>query len=141
MTTSVTAAGRPAPGATAVEWLTQWVKDHKRAAAYIAAVLAIPAAPFVWNLPPPPTAERSAGRQPQQGPPGPPAADAAPYPFLRAQFLSDAGRAWLAAGDTAKAIAAYQTIAQQLDSTSAAVEAKVRIGELTKGATAGATPR
>ena len=69
------------------------------------------------------------------------AADAAPYPFLRAQSLSDVGRAWLAAGDTAKAIAAYQTIAQQLDSTSAAVEAKVRIGELTKGATAGATPR
>ena len=227
MTTSVTAAGRPAPGATAVEWLTQWVKDHKRAAAYIAAVLAIAAALFVWNLLSTRTAERSAGRQLEQGrlalasrnyqlaasvlsqvtenyagthaaqegtillaqvrlaqgqsqravdvlktfaPQASRdyraqaygllggayentsrprdaadayqrAADAAPYPFLRAQFLSDAGRAWLAAGDTAKAIAAYQTIAPQLDSTSAAVEAKVRIGELTKGATAGATPR
>jgi tetratricopeptide (TPR) repeat protein len=62
------------------------------------------------------------------------AATAAQYPFLRAQFLSDAGRAWLAAGDSAKAVAAYRTIAQQLDSTSAAGEAKVRIGELTKGA-------
>ena len=62
------------------------------------------------------------------------AAAAAQYPFLRAQFLSDAGRAWLATGDTAKALAAYRTIAQQLDSTSAAGEAKVRIGELTKGA-------
>src|SRR6266568_5146209 len=160
MTTSVTAAGRPAPGATAVEWLTQWVKDHKRAAAYIAAVLAIAAALFVWNLLSTRTAERSAGRQLEQGrlalasrnyqlaasvlsqvTENYAGTHAAPYPFLRAQFLSDAGRAWLAAGDTAKAIAAYQTIARQLDSTSAAVEAKVRIGELTKGATAGAIPR
>src|SRR2546426_1033979 len=144
MTTSVTAAGRPAPGATAVEWLKQWVKDHKRAAAYIAAGLAVAAALVVGDLPAPRAAARSAGRPLERGPAADAyqrAADAAPYPFLRAQFLSDAGRAWLAAGDTAKAIAAYQTIAQQLDSTSAAVEAKVRIGELTKGATAGATPR
>jgi tetratricopeptide (TPR) repeat protein len=62
------------------------------------------------------------------------AADAAEYPFLRAQFLSDAGRAWLSVGDTAKAIVAYRTIAEKLDSTSAAGEAKVRLGELTKGA-------
>jgi tetratricopeptide (TPR) repeat protein len=61
------------------------------------------------------------------------AAAAALYPFLRAQFLSDAGRAWLAAGDTAKAVAAYRTIAAKLDSSNAAGEAKVRIGELTKG--------
>src|SRR2546422_10769795 len=67
MTTSVTAAGRPAPGTTAVAWLTQWVKDHKRAAAYIAAVLAIAAALFVWNLLSTRTAERSAGRQLEQG--------------------------------------------------------------------------
>ena len=62
------------------------------------------------------------------------AAGAAQYPFLRAQFLDDAGRAWIAAADTAKALAAYRTIVQQLDSTSAVGEAKVRIGELTKGA-------
>jgi tetratricopeptide (TPR) repeat protein len=61
------------------------------------------------------------------------AAAAALYPFLRAQFLSDAGRAWLAAGDTAKALAAYRTIVAKLDSTTSAGEAKVRIGELTKG--------
>ena len=61
------------------------------------------------------------------------AAAAALYPFLRAQFLSDAGRAWLAAGDTAKALAVYRTIAEKLDSTTAAGEAKVRLGELTKG--------
>ena len=61
------------------------------------------------------------------------AAAAALYPFLRAQFLSDAGRAWLAVGDTAKALAVYRTIAAKLDSTTAAGEAKVRLGELTKG--------
>ena len=64
------------------------------------------------------------------------AAAAAQYPFLRAQFLADAGRAWVAAADTARALAAYRTIVQQLDSTSAVGEAKVRIGELTKGAAA-----
>ncbi|HYK81903.1 MAG TPA: tetratricopeptide repeat protein [Gemmatimonadales bacterium] len=62
------------------------------------------------------------------------ASEAAPFPFLRAQFLSDAGRAWLAAGDTTQALAAYRTIVQKLDSTSAATEAKVRLGELTRGA-------
>jgi len=61
------------------------------------------------------------------------AAAAALYPFLRAQFLSDAGRAWVAAGDTAKALAVYRTIAEKLDSTTAAGEVKVRLGELTKG--------
>src|SRR5207245_2783666 len=61
------------------------------------------------------------------------AAGAALYPFLRAQFLSDAGRGWLATGDTAKALVAYRMIAEKLDSTNAAGEAKVRIGELTKG--------
>jgi tetratricopeptide (TPR) repeat protein len=65
------------------------------------------------------------------------AANAALYPFLQAQFLSDAGRAWLAAGDTVKALASYRTIAERLDSTSAAGEAKVRLGELTKGSWAG----
>jgi len=62
------------------------------------------------------------------------AAAAAQYPFLRAQFLADAGRAWIGAADTARALVAYRTIVQQLDSTSAVGEAKVRIGELTKGA-------
>ncbi|OLC73611.1 MAG: hypothetical protein AUH78_13170 [Gemmatimonadetes bacterium 13_1_40CM_4_69_8] len=62
------------------------------------------------------------------------AAEAARMPFLRAQFLSDAGRAWSAAGDTAKAVAAYQEIVTKLDSTSTVVEAKVRLGELTRGA-------
>ncbi len=62
------------------------------------------------------------------------AAAAAQMDFLRAQFLSDAGRAWVAAGDTTKAIAAYQSIVTKFDSLGTAVEAKVRLGELTRGA-------
>ena len=55
---------------------------------------------------------------------------AAEMPFLKAQFLSDAGRTWLAAGDTAHAKVAYQEIVTKLDSTSVAFEAKERLGEL-----------
>ena len=62
------------------------------------------------------------------------AADAARFPFLRAQFLSDAGRAWVAAGDTVRALAAYRAVTEGADSSGAAIEAKVRIGELTRGA-------
>lgn len=61
------------------------------------------------------------------------AARNARMPFLRAGYLSDAGRAWLAAGDTAKARLAYTEIATKLDSTGSAFEAKARLGELTKG--------
>ena len=53
--------------------------------------------------------------------------------FLKAQMLSDAGRAWAAAGDTAKAIAAYRRIVDDLPKEGAVTEAKVRLGELTKG--------
>jgi tetratricopeptide (TPR) repeat protein len=56
------------------------------------------------------------------------------FSFLKAQYLSDAGRAWVTAGDTAKALVAYGTIVGKMDSTTSVVEAKVRIGELTKGA-------
>jgi predicted negative regulator of RcsB-dependent stress response len=63
------------------------------------------------------------------------AAQNAKMDFLRAQFLSDAGRAWLEAGDSAKARAAYQEIVSKLDSTGTAFEAKERLGEL--GATQG----
>jgi tetratricopeptide (TPR) repeat protein len=61
-------------------------------------------------------------------------AAAAPFSFLKAQYLSDAGRTWVTAGDTAKALAAYATIVGKMDSTATIVEARVRIGELTKGA-------
>ncbi len=59
---------------------------------------------------------------------------AARLDFLKAQMLSDAGRAWVAAGDTAKAIGAYQHIVKDLPKEGAVTEAKVRLAELTKGA-------
>jgi tetratricopeptide (TPR) repeat protein len=62
------------------------------------------------------------------------AAREARYPFLKAQFLSDAARVWLAAGDTTRAVAAYRTIVSGMDSTVTIGEAKVRLGELTRGA-------
>jgi tetratricopeptide (TPR) repeat protein len=58
------------------------------------------------------------------------ASSAAEMPFLKGQFLSDAGRTWLVAGDTARAKAAYEEIVTKLDSTSVAFEAKERLGEL-----------
>jgi len=62
------------------------------------------------------------------------AAQQAEYGFLKAQNLSDAGRAWVTAGDTAKALEAYRTITAKMDSTATVAEAEVRIGELTRGA-------
>ena len=62
------------------------------------------------------------------------AAASARMDFLRAQFMSDAGRAWVAAGDTAKAVSDYQAIVLKYDSVGTATEAKVRLGELTRGA-------
>jgi predicted negative regulator of RcsB-dependent stress response len=60
------------------------------------------------------------------------AARSAWAPFLRAGFLSDAGRAWLAAGDSGRARNAYEEIVTKLDSTASAFEAKSRLGELLK---------
>ncbi len=58
---------------------------------------------------------------------------AARLDFMKAQFLADAGRAWTVAGDTAQAVAAYQRIVKDFAKEGAASEAKVRLGELTKG--------
>lgn len=60
--------------------------------------------------------------------------DAAQLDFLKAQMLSDAARAWVAAGDTAKAIRNYQRILKDFSDQGIATEARVRLGELTKGA-------
>jgi tetratricopeptide (TPR) repeat protein len=54
--------------------------------------------------------------------------------FQKAQLLSDAGRAWTSAADTAKAIAAYKRIIKDFPKEGMVTEAKVRLGELTKGA-------
>jgi cytochrome c-type biogenesis protein CcmH/NrfG len=59
---------------------------------------------------------------------------AARLDFLKAQMLSDAGRAWTYAADTAKAIATYRRIVKDFPKEGTATEAKVRLGELTKGA-------
>jgi tetratricopeptide (TPR) repeat protein len=60
-------------------------------------------------------------------------AEGARMDFLKAQMLSDAGRAWATAGDTAKAVAAYRRIVNDLPKEMAVTEARVRLGELTKG--------
>ncbi|HEV8265509.1 MAG TPA: tetratricopeptide repeat protein [Gemmatimonadales bacterium] len=61
-------------------------------------------------------------------------AERARMDFLKAQMLSDAGRAWTVAGDTAKAVATYRRIVDEFPKQVAVTEAKVRLGELTKGA-------
>ena len=61
------------------------------------------------------------------------AAGEAVFPFLRGQFLSDAGRALVAGGDTAGAVEAYRKIVKEMGETGLATEASVRLGELTKG--------
>src|SRR5206468_2365335 len=147
MATTVTTAGRPVVGES--NWLkalANWIRNHKQAAAYLAVALVVVLGLFAWNLLSAKTAERSAGRQIAQGRL---ALDSKNYP-LAASVLSQVvenfsgthgaqeasillAQARLAAGDTAQALAAYRTITEKLDSTSAAGEAKVRLGELTKG--------
>lgn len=53
--------------------------------------------------------------------------------FQKAQMLSDAGRAWTSAADTTKAVQVYQRLVEELPNEGAVTEAKVRLGELTKG--------
>jgi tetratricopeptide (TPR) repeat protein len=78
-------------------------------------------------------AYENAGRWPQAAQAYEQGAADAPFAFLKAQQLSDAGRAWVEAGDTAKALVDYRTITSKMDSTASLTEAKVRIGELTAG--------
>ena len=59
---------------------------------------------------------------------------AARLDFLKAQMLSDAGRAWTTAADTAKALAVYRRIVREFPKEATVTEAKVRLAELTKGA-------
>ena len=60
-------------------------------------------------------------------------AEAGRLDFQKAQLLSDAGRAWTSAADTARAIAAYKRIITDFPKEGMVTEAKVRLGELTKG--------
>ena len=59
---------------------------------------------------------------------------AARLDFLKAQMLSDAGRAWTSAADTSRALAVYRRIVNDFPKQATVTEAKVRIAELTKGA-------
>jgi tetratricopeptide (TPR) repeat protein len=61
------------------------------------------------------------------------AANAAELDYLKAQYLLDAGRAWLDAGKPDEAAKAYREIVTKYDKTAALVEAKVRLAEVTKG--------
>jgi predicted negative regulator of RcsB-dependent stress response len=58
------------------------------------------------------------------------AADAAWYAFLKAQYLTEAGRAFWAANDTTRAIAAYERVVRDFEGAPSATEARVRLGEL-----------
>jgi predicted negative regulator of RcsB-dependent stress response len=58
--------------------------------------------------------------------------EAAELDHMKAEALLSAGRAYLTAGDTAKAIEAYQRIVDQYRETAAFPIAEVRLGELVK---------
>ena len=58
------------------------------------------------------------------------AANATWYGLLTAQYLNDAGRAFSAAGDTGRAIAAYDRVLTEHAEAPSATEARVRLGEL-----------
>jgi predicted negative regulator of RcsB-dependent stress response len=62
------------------------------------------------------------------------ASEHAAFPFLQAQYLLDAGRAFTEAGDTTKAMGVLTTVVTGMDSTGYMAEARVRLGELTRGA-------
>ncbi len=59
------------------------------------------------------------------------ASEAAEVDYQRADFLLDAGRSWLAAGDRDKAIAAYERITKSYPEAAANTEAEIRMAELT----------
>jgi tetratricopeptide (TPR) repeat protein len=61
------------------------------------------------------------------------ASDVATVDYLRAEYLVDAGRAWMAAGRRAEAEQAYRAVVTRFSETAAITEAKVRLSELTEG--------
>lgn len=58
------------------------------------------------------------------------AAETASSPYLKADYLTQSGRAWFAAGQKDKAIAAYQAVVDSHGETAFATEAKVRLAEI-----------
>jgi TolA-binding protein len=62
------------------------------------------------------------------------AAETATSPYLKADYLTQSGRAWLTAGQKDKAIAAYQAVVDVHGETAFATEAKVRLAEIAASA-------
>jgi tetratricopeptide (TPR) repeat protein len=58
------------------------------------------------------------------------AAETSWYDAVAAQYLSDAGRAWWAAGDLGASMASYERVVEEYPESTSAVEARVRLGEL-----------
>ena len=61
------------------------------------------------------------------------ASDAAEVDYLKADYLLQAGRAYVAGGKRAEGEAAYRSIIEKFSKTAPFVEAQVRLAELTKG--------
>lgn len=62
------------------------------------------------------------------------AAESSDYKFLKAQNLVEAGRTYWAAGDTTKAAAAYEQVLKDFKDQPSALEARVRLSEIRRGA-------
>jgi TolA-binding protein len=61
------------------------------------------------------------------------ASDLAPVDYLKAEYLLQAGRAYVAGGKQAEAETVYRTIIEKYSKSGPFVEAQVRLAELTKG--------
>src|SRR6266566_918213 len=126
-----------------------WIKAHRQLTSWIGTILVIGAVLFVWQLSTKRRSEDIASRELQSaryafenqnmrrpreaGEAYENGSTAARLDFLKAQMLSDAGRAWTIAADTSRALAAYRRIVKDFPKEATVTEAKVRMAELTKG--------
>lgn len=76
------------------------------------------------------TAEEQLGNMVAAGEAYETAAEESWYTFLEAQYLSDAGRVYWAAGDTTRALGAYERVLSEFEDSPSSTEARVRLGEL-----------
>ncbi|MEE8193702.1 MAG: tetratricopeptide repeat protein [Gemmatimonadales bacterium] len=76
------------------------------------------------------TAEEQLGNMAAAGEAYERAAEESWYTFLEAQYLSDAGRVYWAAGDTTRALEAYERVLSEFEDSPSSTEARVRLGEL-----------
>lgn len=67
------------------------------------------------------------------------AAGASWYEYLSAEYLNEAGRVYWTAGDTARAVSAYERVLSEFEDAPGATEARVRLAEL-RAAYSGAGP-